>query len=106
LAVWLTLSKTVRVNGLILVGPFLENVESLIPLLETHRPQGLRAYLVAGRRDEYCYGIAQQLAELLPRYDIECELEVYADLDHSFPQGFDGKLADALDYVVRGRGTT
>jgi predicted esterase len=100
LAAWLALSGRIRVRGLILVGPFLVNVDNLIPTLEEHAPYDLRACLVAGARDEYCHGVAQQLAKLLPKYGIECQLDVYADLEHSFPLDFERKLPAALDFVI------
>ena len=57
LAAWLGLSRLIPVRGLILVGPFLVKVEHLLPLLEKNRPYDLRAYIVAGARDQYCHGI-------------------------------------------------
>jgi hypothetical protein len=61
---------------------------------------GLRVYLVAGQRDQYCHGIAQQLATLLPKYGIVCELDDYPDLEHSFPVDFEKKLPKALSFVT------
>ncbi|MGA2505371.1 MAG: hypothetical protein ABSG01_14910 [Anaerolineales bacterium] len=102
LAAWLGLGDMIRARGLILVGPFLVNVDHLLPILDKHGPYYLRAYIAAGTRDEYCHGIAQQLASLLPKYGIECHLDVYADLEHCFPLDFERKLPEALDYVMSG----
>ena len=102
LAAWLALSSTIKVRGLILVGPFLPDVKDLIPLMEAHPPQGLRAFLVAGQRDQYCLGVAQRLATLLPQHGIVCELDVYPDLEHNFPSEFESKLPYALEYVLQG----
>jgi len=99
LALWLVLSGAVKAQGLILVGPFLQDITKLVPFLEKHGPYGLRVYLVAGQRDRYCHGIAQQLATLLPRYGIVCELDYYPDLEHSFPIDFKKKLPEALNFV-------
>ena len=100
LATSLALSETIPARGLILVGPFLPDVNAVVPLLEEHDMRGLRAYLVAGLRDRYCYGIARQLAEILPRYGVVCQLEVCADLEHMFPDDFDQRLPAALDFVL------
>jgi predicted esterase len=100
LAAWLGLGGMIRVRGLVLVGPFLVNVNNLLPPLDRHGPYDLRTYIVAGARDEYCHGVAQQLADLLPKYGIECRLEVYTDLEHQFPLDFEAKLPEALDYVM------
>jgi len=101
LAAWLALSGLIQVGGLVLVGPFLPDVNRLVPLLESHPPQGLRAYLVAGQRDRYCLEVAQELADLLPRYGVACTLDEYADLEHAFPLGFERKLPEALDFVIK-----
>ena len=100
LATWLGLGRAIRVRGLILVGPYLADVNNLLPTLDKHGPYDLRAYIVAGTRDQYCHQIAQQLAELLPNYGITCKLDVYADMEHRFPLDFEHKLPEALDYVM------
>lgn len=100
LATWLALSGAIPVRGLILVGPFLTNVANIIPFLEQRRPAGLRVYLVAGQRDQYCHGIALQLADLLPQYGAVCRLDEYPDLEHSFPVDFEKKLPDALNFIL------
>lgn len=99
LALWLVLSGAIQAQGLILVGPFLDDITQIVPFLERHAPSGLRVYLVAGQRDRYCHGIAQQLAALLPRYGIVCKLDDYPDLEHSFPLDFEQKLPEALNFV-------
>lgn len=100
LAAWLVLSGVIKTRGLILVGPFLSDVNELIPFLERHESLGIRVYIVAGQRDRYCNEIAQQLAQLLHHYEIECKLDIYADLEYSFPADFQKKLPEALDYVL------
>jgi predicted esterase len=100
LAAWLVLSQAIQARGLILVGPFLPDITKVIPLLERHVPQGLRVYLVAGQRDQYCYGIAHQLATLLPKYGAVCKVDNYPDLEHSFPADFEEKLPDALSFIL------
>ena len=101
LAAWLAFSGRIFVRGLVLVGPFLPDVSRLVPLLESTPSSGLRVYLVAGQRDRYCLGVAQEMAKLLPRYGVACTLDVYADLEHAFPTDFERKLPDALDYVMQ-----
>ncbi len=100
LALWLVLSGAVKAQGLILVGPFLQDITKIIPLLEKCVPDELRVYLVTGQRDRYCHEIAQQLATLLPRYGIVCKLDDYPDLEHSFPLDFEKKLPEALSFVL------
>ncbi len=101
LAAHLALSGAIKVRGLILVGPFLSNVESLIPLLEARHARQLMAFIVGSQKDEYCCRIAQQLATLLPQYDIPCALEIYPDLEHSFPLAFESRLPYALNLMLQ-----
>lgn len=107
LAVRLALAGATPARGLILVNPFLAEVESIIPALAARQSAlrglgPLRAYIVVGQHDRYCYGVAKQLAELFPRYGIPCTLDEYPDLEHNFPEGFDGRLPEALEYVMQG----
>jgi len=101
LAAWLVLSSTLPACGVIGVGPFLANVESVLPLLEAPRERPLRAYLIASQRDQYCYGVAQKLAELLPPHGIACEVELHPDLGHDFPPEFERSLLKGLDFICR-----
>lgn len=80
----------------------LVNVNNLLPILDEHGLYDLRTYIVAGARDEYCHGVARQLADLLPKYGIACQLDVYPDMEHQFPLDFERKLPEPLDYVMSG----
>jgi predicted esterase len=102
LAVSLVLSGQISPKGLLLIGPFLQDADSTIPYLEARPCDGLRAYLVGNERDRYCLGVARRLAELLPRYGVECRLEEYADLAHNLPAPFENKLPDVLSWVMQG----
>lgn len=102
LALWLGLSGAIKAQGLLLVGPFLDEISQIVPLLEKRVPDGLRVYLGAGQRDRYCHAIAEQLASLLPTYGIVCKLDDYPDLEHSFPADFEKKLPEALTFLGSG----
>jgi predicted esterase len=101
LAAWLALSGEIPARGLIAVGPYLSNVDNLVPLLEAPRPQPLRAYLVASQRDTYCYAVAHRLAELLTPHGIQCELELHSDLGHDFPLEFERSLISGLNFIMQ-----
>ena len=100
LAAFLALSGAIRVRGLVLVAPFLENVDELVPLMEQHPPKGLRTFIVSNERDEYCAGIAQQLSRLLPQHGILSQSEIYSEAKHGFPSHFETKLPQAMDWLV------
>jgi predicted esterase len=101
LAASLVFSGQIVTKGLLLIGPFLQDVDSMIPYLEARPRDELRVYLVGNERDRYCLGVARRLAKLLPRYDVECRLEVYAALGHNFPPPFEDELSQALSWLKR-----
>jgi predicted esterase len=99
LALWLALNEIIKVQGVIAVAPFLTDVEKLKPLLDKHAGN-LRIFLVASQEDRYCYDVAIKLAELLPQYDIQHKLDIYADVGHAFPSSFEPELPNALEFVL------
>ena len=101
LATSLALSGKIKAKGLLLISPFLSSADNMIPYLEKRSQDGLRAYLVASERDQYCLGIARRLAELMSQYGIPCQLEIYPDGGHSFPPQFESKLPQALDFLMQ-----
>lgn len=100
LAVSLVLSGKIKPKGLILIAPFLNNADNMIPYLETRAADDLRAYIVVTEQDIYCRDIGQRLSQLLPQYGIPCQFEIYPNLGHSFPPTFAQKLPKILDFVM------
>ncbi len=101
LAVWLAVSGAIEARGFIAVGPYLEDVGLLRPLLKARPDRKLRGYIVVGDQDDPCYRISQEIAALLQAHDIACELEVYPNLGHVFPPSFEESLAKGLDFILR-----
>jgi predicted esterase len=100
LALSLILNGLVNARGLILIAPFLPDVDSLLPVLAARPAAGLRVYLVASDDDPYCFDVARKLSAILPHYSIACELETYPKVGHSFPPAFEERLPAALEYVL------
>ncbi len=104
LAIWLALSGTIEVRGFIVVGPggpYMNEPDKWVPLIEASQGRGLRGYLVVGEQDVFCYEGTQVLAALLKARDIPCELEVYPNLGHDFPPDFQQSLSRALESVLQ-----
>jgi predicted esterase len=99
LAVWLALSGAIEARGFIAVGPYLDDVGLLQPLIEARQGRKLRGYIVVGDQDDPSYRISQEIVALLRSHDIACELEVHPNLGHVFPPAFDESLAKALDFI-------
>ena len=102
-ALWMACAGLIPARGLVLVGPFLPQVEDLRLLLEARDPRGLHVYLGAGQRDRYCLEVARRLMALLPQYGVVCRLEEYQDLKHAFPADFGERLPAALEFVLADR---
>jgi dienelactone hydrolase len=100
LAATLALGGALDVCGFVGVGPYLSSIDSVRPLIEAPRAQPLRAYLIASQRDEYCYGVAQQLAALLPQHGIPCAIELHPDLGHNYPPEFECSLLTGLSFIL------
>ena len=101
LAAWLAVSGAIEARRFIAVGPYLEDVGQLRPLIEARPDRKLRGYIVVGDQDDPCYQIAQEIATLLQSYEISCQLEVHPNLGHVFPPGFEDSLAKGLDFILR-----
>ena len=100
LAAWLALSGALPARGFVGVNAYLADPRGLVPPLEARGGRGSRAFLIASQRDEACYKIAQQLAELLPAHGVACRLELHPDLGHDFPPEFERSLLPALDFIL------
>jgi predicted esterase len=105
LAIWLAMSGTIEARGFIAVGPggpYMNEPDKWMPLIEASQGSGLRGYLVVGEQDVFCYEGTQALAALLKSRDIPCELEMHPNLGHDFPPEFQQSLTRALEFVLQG----
>lgn len=104
LAIWLALSGTIKARGFIAVGPggpYMNEPDKWVPLIEASQGRGLRGYLVVGEQDIFCYEGTLALAELLRSRDFPCELEVHPNLGHDFPADFQQSLSRALEFILQ-----
>jgi predicted esterase len=100
LAIELGLSNIFANRGFVAVGPYLPDVATLRPLIESGQARGRRGYIIVGDQDESYYQASQEVAALLKEHAIPCELEVHAGLGHVFPPEFPQSLARALSFVL------
>jgi len=104
LAIWLALSGTIEARGFIAVGPggpYMNEPDKWVPLIEASQGRGLRGYLVVGELDVFCYEGTLALAELFKSRDVPCQLEVHPNLGHDFPPDFWQTLPRALEFVMK-----
>ena len=93
------LSKAVQPKGLILVAPWLPELEEWAEQLEALKQAGTAVYICCGDADEDCFEGSEQLFELLDEAGIEVDFKLCPDLDHDYPENFDQLLGEAIGFV-------
>jgi predicted esterase len=101
LAAWLALSGAIQARGFVLVGPWVPDMDQLVPLMEKDEARRLRGYIIVGEEDQVCREVSLTLAEQLRAHGIPCELKVYPNLAHAHPPDFGKGLARALEYILQ-----
>jgi acetyl esterase/lipase len=100
LAVTLALqNRPSPVRGLACVGPGIEDLEPLLPLMEPAAARGLRAWILAGERERGLELITRLARELTLR-GVPCELDVVPGLGHEFPEDFGTRLQSGLSFLL------
>jgi dienelactone hydrolase len=100
LAAWLALSGAIQARGFVLVGPWVPDMDELVPLMERGEARRLRDYIIVGEEDEVCREVSLTLAEQLRAHEVPCELEVYPELTHAHPPDFEKGLTRALEFIL------
>jgi len=84
----------VKAHTLLLVGPWLPQLEEWAPRLDALKGTNVR--IVVGDQDEDCLGCSQRLAELLNERGVRCELRLIEGLEHDYPDDFERDIEAAL----------
>lgn len=93
------LSGEVDVRGLVLMAPWVENVETMRPFLRNVKP-GLRVYIICGDQDEPCLQPSRNIAAMLKAEGIACELEIVPGVPHFYPGDFAERMRRGLAFVM------
>lgn len=99
-ALYAVLSGAVAPKGLILVAPWLPELEEWTEDLSALKAAGTRVYICCGDADEDCFEGSEQLFELLDEAGVEVDFKLCPDLDHDYPENFDRLLKEAIDFVA------
>jgi predicted esterase len=99
LAVTLALqNRPFPIHGFACVGPGVESLEPLIPLMEPAGARGLRGWILAGET-ERGLGMVTRLSDALKTHGVPCQLEVVRGIGHEFPDDFGARLQSGLHFV-------
>jgi hypothetical protein len=100
LAVTLALqNRPFPVYGFACVGPGIEDLEPLLPLMEPAAARGLRGWILAGER-ERGLDLITRLSDALTSHGVRCRMEVVPGLGHEFPIDFGGRLQSGLNFLL------
>jgi predicted esterase len=99
LAVTLALqNRPFPIHGFACVGPGVEPLEPLMPLMEPAAARGLRGWILAGET-ERGLGLVTRLSDALNAHGVPCQLEVVQGIGHEFPDDFGARLQSGLHFV-------
>lgn len=99
-ALYAVLSGAVTPKGLILVAPWLPELEEWSAQLSALKEAGTHVYICCGDADEDCFEGSEQLFELLDEAGVEVDFKLCPDLDHDYPANFDQLLREAIDFAA------
>jgi len=99
-ALYSALNGMIDATGLILVGPWLPEVEEWAPLLSNLRAKGTRVQVVCGDRDDDCYESAKKLVGMLEERTIPVRYREVSGLDHDYPEDFGESLGEIISFLT------
>ncbi len=100
LSIRFAMNEAIPARGFIAVGPYIPDVETLEPFLDSGKERGLRGMILVGDKDRHCYDTSLKVIEMLRTHDIPCKLEVYPNMGHDFPPDFTEKLEEAIEFIL------
>ena len=101
LATWLGLNGAIKARGFVALGPYLPDVDALLPFLDSAKSAGARSYIVVGEEDKICLDISHKVHDLLNDHSIPCELELLPGLGHAYPNDYTKSLEKGLAFVLQ-----
>jgi len=90
------------VSGFLAVAPYISDRSRLAPYFASIQNKALRGYIVAGGKDDECLSSATWLHEEMKKHGLCCEIKVYPEMAHDFPDDFDSVLPEILRFLLGG----
>ena len=89
-------------KGFLAIAPYIGDLEAMLPLLDNIQNKHLRGYIIAGAKDESCVEGAIRLHDEMKKRSLCCELKIYPEMAHDFPDDFDVVLPEVLSFLLGG----
>jgi dienelactone hydrolase len=105
LAIWLALSRTIKVRGFIAVGPYLpdEEIDTWTELIEAAKASDMRGVIFLGEKDgDIPHEGVYRLAERLNAAGIACRVEMVPGEGHDITPEYQRRFPEALRFVAGG----
>lgn len=96
LALYTVLMEEIAPIGLILMAPWLPELDNWREMLRSHGRKGLRCWIICGDKDDDCLEGAKRLFSMLEESGVNAQLQIIEGLDHDFPTDFDERLSHML----------
>jgi len=89
------------IRGFLAVAPFIRDLTEIEQLLKNLPSQHIRGYFLLGQDDEGCTPNALSLHRLLNNHGIVCEVEVFPNNGHDFPQEYRAAIGRGLQFILQ-----
>lgn len=98
-AFYAAVTGMVKPHAMILISPWLPELEEWTEDLSKLKEAGTRVYLCCGDADEDCFEGTEALFEILDDAGIEVDFKLCPDLDHDYPENFSKILKGAISFA-------
>ena len=98
-AFYAAVTGAVQPKGLILVAPWLPELEEWTEDLSKLKAAGTKVYICCGDMDEDCFEGSESLFEILDDNGIDVQFKLCPELEHDYPEDFDRILQEAVRFV-------
>ncbi len=93
-ALWSILSMEIKPEKLILVAPWLPNLDEWIDQVDWSVLSNTEITVICGDQDDDCFDCSKELHDHLTSSGLKSEFRVISGLQHDFPENFEDQLID------------
>ena len=99
-AIYAVMRGLIPARGFIALAPFVGDGAWLTQLIQNMENKILRGYFILGGKDEDCTPGAIKLIDRLRTYGLTCDMEMFPEMSHEFPDPFDAVIHRAIQFIL------